>query len=252
MPINEAKKLGAMALFGEKYGEVVRVVSMGDTSIEFCGGTHLDNTSKAGLFKIVSESSVAAGVRRIEAVTGWGVLDYCHRCLDTISEASHALKLANTSELVTRCKAVSEELKAYERQSKILSEAIADLRSSELLAGSRDICGVKLMVSLVKNTKPDEIRKMAEAVRNKMPNSVAVIAGVNDGVGNIAVACGSEAVAKGALAGKLVSRIAALADGKGGGRPDSAMAGVKDISKLNYALSQADEILTEFLNNSAK
>ena len=252
MPINEAKKLGAMALFGEKYGDVVRVVSMGDTSIEFCGGTHLDNTSKAGLFKIVSESSVAAGVRRIEAVTGWGVLDYCHRCLDTISEASHALKLANTSELVTRCKAVSEELKAYERQSKILSEAIADLRSSELLAGSRDICGVKLMVSLVKNTKPDEIRKMAEAVRNKMPNSVAVIAGVNDGVGNIAVACGSEAVAKGALAGKLVSRIAALADGNGGGRPDSAMAGVKDISKLNYALSQADEILTEFLNNSAK
>ncbi len=251
MPIDEAKKLGAMALFGEKYGDVVRVVKMGDASIEFCGGTHLDNTSKAGLFKIISESSVAAGVRRIEAVTGWGVLDYCHRCLDTINDASRALKLANPSELVSRCRTVSEELKTYEKEKKELSETVAELKSSALLAGGREFFGVKLIISRVKDVKPDEIKKMAEAIKNKLSDAVAVIAGINNDSANLAAACGKDAIDKGVLAGKLVGRIAALAGGKGGGRPDSAMAGVKDISKLDYALSQVDDTVKELLDEKA-
>lgn len=247
MPIDEAKKLGAMALFGEKYGETVRVVKMGNASIEFCGGTHLDNTSKAGLFKIVSESSVAAGVRRIEAVTGWGVLDVMAHNAKTISDSAAALKLANVSELSEKCRSAAAEIKELEKQKAVLQNIVAEAKSSAILAQGRQICGLKLMVSKIEGAKPDEIRRMAEAIRDKLADSVCVIACVNGDSGNLCVACGKEAVAKGALAGKLVGRIAALASGKGGGRPDSAMAGISDVSKVEYALSQADEILTEFV-----
>lgn len=247
MPIDEAKKLGAMALFGEKYGETVRVVSMGKASIEFCGGTHLDNTSKAGLFKIVSESSVAAGVRRIEAVTGKGVLEYINKNLSLINESASALKLTNSAELAKKCHSVAEELKELEKKNAAMADAIAELRSSALLANMVIIDDLKLIVSKIDGAKPDEIRKMAEAVKAKDDNSIVVIACVNGESGNIAATCGKEAVSKGVAAGKLVARVAALTGGKGGGRPDSAMAGVKDVSRLDAALMRVDDIVREFL-----
>ena len=243
MPIAEAQKLGAMALFGEKYGETVRVVTMADASIEFCGGTHLDNTSKIGLFKIISESSVAAGVRRIEAVTGQGVLDFIDKNTALINESAQALKLANPTELANRCHAVAEEIKELERKNSAYADAIAELKSSALLSSVVVVEGLNVIVSKFENGKPDEIRKMAEWVKGKDENSVTVIACPT----NIAVACGANAVARGVLAGKMVAKISALTGGKGGGRPDSAMAGVGDASKLGEALLQVDDILREFI-----
>ncbi len=249
LPIEEAKKLGAMALFGEKYGETVRVVSMGGASIEFCGGTHLDNTSKAGLFKIVSESSVAAGVRRIEAVTGKGVLEVMGKQIETLNEASGLLKLTNQSELVARVKGLMEEIRALEREKNELSAAIAEIRSKSLLDRTVDVKGVKLITAMFNPMKPDEIRLLAEAIRDKNPEIVCVIAGVNGKSANICVTAGKEAVAKGVLAGKAVGKIAAVTGGRGGGRPDSAMAGVGDIFKIDEALAAAEEIIAEFVKD---
>ena len=249
LPIEEAKKLGAMALFGEKYGETVRVVSMGDASIEFCGGTHLDNTSKAGLFKIVSESSVAAGVRRIEAVTGKGVLEVMGKQIETLNEASGLLKLTNQSELVARVKGLMEEIRTLEREKNELSAAIAEIRSKSLLDRTVDVKGVKLITAMFNPMKPDEIRLLAEAIRDKNPEIVCVIAGVNGKSANICVTAGKEAVAKGVLAGKAVGKIAAVTGGRGGGRPDSAMAGVGDIFKIDEALAAAPDIIGEFIKD---
>ena len=210
LPIDEAKKLGAMALFGEKYGETVRVVSMGDASMEFCGGTHMDNTSKIGLFKIISESSVAAGVRRIEAVTGKGVLDAMGKQIATLNEASGILKLTNQSELVNRVKALMEEIRNLEREKTELSSAIADMRSKSLLDHTVDVKGVKLITAMFSPMKPDEIRLIAEKIRDAHPEIVCVIAGVNGKAANLCVTAGKEAVAKGVHSGKVVGKIAAI------------------------------------------
>ncbi len=251
MPIAEAQKLGAMALFGEKYGETVRVVTMGNdeetASIEFCGGTHMDNTSKIGLFKIISESSVAAGVRRIEAVTGKGVLELMSKQLETITEASCALKLGNCNELVHKCVGVMEEIKNLEKTKDGLMQTIADMRAKTLLDRTTDVNGVKLINVMFDPIKPDELRKIAEATRDRVPEIVCVIAGVNGDAANIVVTCGKDAVAKGAHAGKIVGKIAALTGGRGGGRPDSAMAGVGDRFKIDEALAAAAEVVAEFI-----
>ncbi len=251
MPIAEAQKLGAMALFGEKYGETVRVVTMGNddttASIEFCGGTHMDNTSKIGLFKIISESSVAAGVRRIEAVTGKGVLELMGKQLETITEASCALKLGNCNELVHKCIGIMEEVKNLEKAKEGLMQTIADMRAKSLLDRTTDVNGVKLINVMFDPIKPDELRKIAEATRDKVPEIVCVIAGVNGESANIVVTCGKEAVAKGAHAGKIVGKIAAITGGRGGGRPDSAMAGVGDRFKIDEALAAAAEVVAEFV-----
>ncbi len=247
LPIDEAKKLGAMALFGEKYGETVRVVSMGDASMEFCGGTHMDNTSKIGLFKIISESSVAAGVRRIEAVTGKGVLDAMGKQIATLNEASGILKLTNQSELVNRVKALMEEIRNLEREKTELSSAIADMRSKSLLDHTVDVKGVKLITAMFSPMKPDEIRLIAEKIRDAHPEIVCVIAGVNGKAANLCVTAGKEAVAKGVHSGKVVGKIAAITGGKGGGRPEEAMAGVGDIFKIDEALAGAEDIIAEFV-----
>ncbi len=248
LPIAEAQKLGAMALFGEKYGEFVRVVKMGDASLEFCGGTHMDNTSKIGLFKIVSESSVAAGVRRIEAVTGRGVLEAMSRQIGTLNEASGLLKLTNQNELVGRLRGLLEEIRTLEHEKTELSATIAEMRSKALLDHTIDVGGgVKLITAMFNPMKPDEIRLMAEKIRDKVPEIVCVIAGINGKVGNIAVTAGSEAVKRGVHAGKAVGKIAAVAGGRGGGRPDSAMAGVGDIFKVDEALAAAEGIVGEFI-----
>ena len=247
MPINEAKKLGAMALFGEKYGDVVRVVNVNSASIEFCGGTHADNTSKLGLFKIISESSVAAGVRRIEAVTGTGVLELINSNAETINEAAAVLKLANTHELVSKCQAVMNEVKELEKQITELNDEMANAKVDSLFDNAIEVNGVKVISALFNPVKTDVLRKMGDRVREKAPRMIAVFAGVNGDSGNFVVSCGKEAVAMGAHAGKIAQRVSAITHGKGGGRPDSAMAGIGDKFKIDEALSILPEIIDEFI-----
>ena len=222
---------------------------MGNASMEFCGGTHLDNTSKIGLFKIVSESSVAAGVRRIEAVTGKGVLEVMGHQINMLNEASGLLKLTNQNELVGRVKGLMEEIRALEKDKNELSATIAEMRSKSLLDHTVDVKGVKLITAMFNPMKPDEIRLLAEKIRDTHPEIVCVVAGVNGKAANICVTAGKEAVAKGVNAGKAVGKIAAVTGGRGGGRPDSAMAGVGDIFKIDEALAAAQDIIAEFVKD---
>lgn len=247
MPIEEAKKLGAMALFGEKYGDIVRVVKMGNASVEFCGGTHLDNTSKIGLFKITSESSVAAGVRRIEGVTGKGVLELINKNTKLINDSAAALKVANVNELATRSKAVMEEVKSLEKQIAQINEEVAKMRLGKITDTARDVNGIKVMSAFFNPMKSVTLRAMCDKAKEQFPNVIIVLAGVNGNQGTFAVACGKEAVAKGAHAGKIVQKVAAITNGKGGGRPDSAMAGIGDKFKVDEALAALPEIITEFV-----
>ena len=248
MPIEEAKQLGAMALFGEKYGDVVRVVRTADDfSIEFCGGTHVDNTAKLGLFKIKSESSVAAGVRRIEAVTGANVLTMLNEALATISDAAAAMKLSNPAELVRKGAAMTAELKEKDRQIEQLSSKLASIEVDSLVENAACVGDTKLVIKKFDGVKPDELRTMGDKVRDKCADSVAVFASVNGEKGTIFVAVGKEALAKGANAGKIVKAVAQVTGGNGGGKPDNAMAGAKDLSKLDEALAKAEEIVAEFV-----
>lgn len=249
MPIDEAKAMGAMALFGEKYGDVVRVVKAGDFSTELCGGTHVDNTGKIGLFKIVSESSVAAGVRRIQAVTGKNVLKYVEKTNALISDAAAALKVANPQDLVRRATAVAAELKEKDREIQKLQAEINNIKTAGLMAGAVDVNGVQLVVYYAGEAGADALRSMAETARDSAPNTVAVIAGTNAEKGTVsfACACGKDAIAKGAHAGNIVREVAKIAGGNGGGKPDMAMAGGKDASKVDDALMRADEILRNML-----
>ena len=248
MPIEEAKKLGAMALFGEKYGDVVRVVRTADDfSIEFCGGTHVDNTAKLGLFKIKSESSVAAGVRRIEAVTGANVLTMLNEALATISDTAAAMKLNNPAELVRKGAAMTAELKEKDRQIEQLSSKLAAIEVDALVENAACVGDTKLVIKKFEGVKPDELRTMGDKVRDKCADSVAVFASVNGEKGTIFVAVGKDALAKGANAGKIVKAVAQVTGGNGGGKPDNAMAGAKDLSKLEEALAKAEEIVAAFV-----
>ena len=251
MPIKEAEKLGAMALFGEKYGETVRVVTMGDdnevASREFCGGTHVDNTSRIGLFKIVSEASVASGVRRIEGVTGRGVLKLVAEHSEEIRKAAAILKTANPFELVKRCSAVMQEVKDLEKERDELQSSINSMRSKTILESTVDVNGVKVATAMLSNIRPDSLKKMAEDIRSRFDDVVVVIAGVSGEKANLVAAAGKNAVSKGAHCGKIVGRVAALTGGKGGGKPDCAMAGVGDKFKIDEALAQVNEIVSEFV-----
>lgn len=245
MPIAEARKLGAMALFGEKYGDVVRVVSVGDFSREFCGGTHIDNTSKLGLFKIISESSVAAGVRRIEGVTAHGVLDKLNIALETLTKSAAAIKLGNTSDLVRACGQLLQDIKERDKTIDELRRKIAVQSVNELCANVKQINGVNVIAAKLDNVSSDMIKVMADRILDVRPNCVAVLAAVDGGKAVISAVCDKQAQAKGANAGKIVKSVAQLAGGNGGGKPDMAMAGAKDISKLDYAISQVENIVAE-------
>ncbi len=246
MPIEEARKLGAMALFGEKYGNVVRVVTAHE-SVEFCGGTHIDNTAKLGLFKIISEASAAAGVRRIEAVTGTGVLSLIADYKSNLDSSAAALKLANASELPSKCAAVMNEIKGLEKEIAQLNSAAASAKTDSLAASAVDVKGVKVMTGIFENTKADTLRSMGDLVKDKYSDAVAVLAAVNGESAQFLCVCGKDALAKGAHAGKLVQKISAVTGGKGGGRPDSAMAGAGDVSKVSEAVNAVKDIVADFL-----
>lgn len=249
MPIAEAKKLGAMALFGEKYGDIVRVVKAGEFSTELCGGTHVSNTGNIGLFKIVSETSVASGVRRIEAVTGFNVMDYIQKNLETIYDTAAALKVSNSAELVSKAAAIAAENKALSRELDALRAQMAADKASAMLGNAEDLGGVRLIAQNLGNETPDALRSMCDKAKENGADIVAVFAGINaeKGTATFACACGKEAVQKGAHAGNIVREIARLAGGSGGGKPDSAMAGAKDVSKVDEALAGASAIVKALL-----
>ena len=249
MPIEEAKKLGAMALFGEKYGDVVRVVSAGDFSVELCGGTHADNTAKLGLFKIVSESSVAAGIRRITAVTGFGVLKHIENDERIMQSAAAAMKLGNVAELDKRAATLSAEVKAKDRELAELRSEISALKAGSLMDSARQVGGVRLITAEVEVSNPGELRSMCDTARDNGADIVVVFAGVNKEKGtlNFACACGADAIKLGAHAGNIVRETAKIAGGSGGGKPDSAMAGAKDASKADEALAAVDSIVSAML-----
>ena len=243
MPIDEAKKLGAMALFGEKYGDVVRVVNAKDVSVELCGGTHVDNTSKLGLFHINSESSVAAGVRRIEAVTGANILSVIENYIKLATDTADALKSANINDIAKRAEAVMNELKATKQsleklESKLAGSKIGDILNNAVLVGD-----IKVAVARLDGTTPDELRKMTDTVKAENPDTVIVLSAQNGEKLTFCAACGKKAIENGAHAGNLVREIAKICGGNGGGKPDSAMAGGKDASQCDKALSSAAEIV---------
>lgn len=246
MPIEEAKRMGAMMLFGEKYGDIVRVVKAGDASTEFCGGTHVASTGELGLFKIVSEASVAAGVRRIVALTGTGVLNYLNECEDTVKFASATFKSAD-NEVKDRITAIVAENKAKDKEIQNLNAEMTKLKSADMFSSAVDVDGLELYTAKVEGTTPDALRSMGDDVKTKGDNVVAVLAGVNGDKANLVAVCGKGAIAKGVKAGDLVKEVAKIANGGGGGRPDSAMAGAKDITKIDEALSKAEEIVKSLI-----
>lgn len=250
MPADEAKATGAMALFGEKYGDIVRVVSAGsekagNVSVELCGGTHVTNTSNVGLFKIVSESSVASGVRRIVAVTGSGVINLLNSYKSAAENAADILKAAGIDDLERRASQVMSEMKEKEREIEKLRAQIASSQADDIIKSAKDIGGFKFIASAVSDITPDAARSMCDKIKSDYKNSVVIIASVSGGKVTFASACGSQAVEMGAHAGNIVKKAAMAAGGNGGGRPDSAMAGGKDASKVQQALIAAEEALRE-------
>ncbi len=248
MAINDARKLGAMALFGEKYGEVVRVVSVDDFSIEFCGGTHLKNTSQAGLFKIISESSVAAGVRRIDAVTGYGILKRLNGLNTVIVNACKALKVNDFSALVDKCKSMMQNTKDLEKTIQVLNDKLALGEIKELMDQCERVNGVRVIATYMANSNGEVLRKIGDQIKGLNEPVVAILFGrASESKGVLYCACTKEAIALGAHAGNILRKVSALTGGKGGGKPDSAMGGVGDIYKIDEALSQANAIVGEFV-----
>lgn len=245
MTIDEAKKRGAMALFGEKYGSTVRVVQAGD-SVELCGGTHLDNTAKAGVFKIIGEASVAAGVRRIEAVTGKGVLNLMSAHQNLLSDAAKALK-TSPSELLQKANQTMVELRELSKNVDKLNTQIANMQMVDLFNLSCDIKGVNVVAAKFDDATPDMLRTMGDSFKEKAPNMVAVLSCVVGEKVSLLCVCGAEAIQKGAHAGKIIKEVAKLCGGGGGGKPDSATAGGKDASKLEMALEAVNNIVESLL-----
>ena len=248
MPIDEAKKLGAMALFGEKYGKVVRVVDIEGWSTEFCGGTHVRNTAQIGCFKIVSESSVAAGIRRIEAVTGKNLLLRANKQETMLHTVAAALKANNVAGLPARAEAVMAENKAMSKELDDMKAKIAASKVTSLFDDAEEVGGVKIASAYFTGTSGDTLRGMCDTVRDKAVNPVvAVLVGKAEDKITMAVTVNKMAQEKGLKAGVLVKEISAIAGGKGGGKPDFAMAGLKDESKIDEALAAVKGIVEKQL-----
>ncbi len=240
-----AKKEGAMALFGEKYGDKVRMVKMGEYSTELCGGTHVSNTAKIGLFKIISESSVAAGVRRITATTGFGVLNLLNKQEALILDTAKELKVQNTSDIAKRAAALQAEVRDCKKEIEAINSKLASSKLDDIMAGAKEVGSVKLVTAKLDGMATDTARSLSDDLKANNANLVSVLALVADGRLNFIVSCGKDAVSAGAHAGKIASAVSAITGGKGGGRPDSAMAGGKDISKIDEALANAESVLAD-------
>ena len=245
--IETAKKNGAMALFGEKYGSVVRMVKMGAFSTELCGGTHLDNTAKVGLFKITSESSVSAGVRRIEGITGLGVMKLIKANESLINETAKELKIQKTAELAKRANALQAELTAMKKEIEALNAKIAASKLDSIMENAVAVKSVRLVTANLGGMQIDVARSLADEIKARYDDVVAVLAIAGDGKLNFISVAGKNAVASGAHAGKLVGSVASVTGGKGGGRPDNAMAGGRDESKIAEALASASTTLEGML-----
>lgn len=244
--IDEAKKMGAMMLFGEKYGKIVRVVKMGTVSSEFCGGTHVSNTANIGLFHIVSETSVAAGVRRIECVTGTGVLAQLQEKDTLIHAAAKELKVQNSADIAKRAAQLQSELSAAKKEIEMLNAKLAAEQLTALLADAKKVGGVRFLCAKI-DMQLDAARALADCIKSDYADMVAVLAlPSSDKVTLLAVA-GKDALASGVHAGKLVGAVAAVMGGKGGGRPDSAMAGGKDAQKTEEAFGVAETVVRDML-----
>ena len=247
MGIEEAKAKGAMALFSEKYGNVVRVVEIGDFSMELCGGTHVKNTGELGLFKIVSESSVAAGVRRIEAVTGIGYLNATRALEATLFQAAGVLKLQSASELVKRCETLAAEVKEKDREINLLNSKLAGSKINELLKSAHEEGGVLVVTGDLSGVNAEMLRSMGDQLRDKAPAICALLCGGDAEKKNFLCVAGPAAVKAGVHAGKIIKAVCQKTGGNGGGRPDSAMGGVGDPLLVEDAMSTLPDLIHEML-----
>ena len=248
LPIEEAKKKGAIALFGEKYGDTVRVVDMGEGySVEFCGGTHLDNTAKVGVFHISSEFSVASGVRRIEATTGKASLEVMNRNQEMLFQAAAALK-AKPGELREKAEQTMLEVKTLHQMVEKFKAKESAGEADRFLFGARQVGELKVLTATIADADANKLRQMGDMLRDKAPNVVAVLATVNGEKITFLAVCGKEAVAKGIKAGEIIKNVTAICGGKGGGKPDSAMGGGTNVLKLDDALASIDDFVAGKLN----
>ena len=247
MPLAEAKKMGAMALFGEKYGEIVRVVDINGWSTEFCGGTHVSNTAQLGCFKILSESSVAAGVRRIEGTTGFGVLRLLDERTEMLHKVAGSLKVNNLKDLPLRAEGMAAEVKSLTKELEQVKAEVAASKIDGLFENAAEVNGIHIVTAYLSGTAPEALRGMCEKIRDKAPNVVSALVGSADGKLSLVVCCGKGAQDAGLKAGVLVKQIAAIAGGNGGGKPDLAMAGLKDATKIDEALNAVPGIVAGIL-----
>ena len=239
-PIAEAKAMGAMALFGEKYGDIVRVVQVGDYSIELCGGCHVRNTAEIGLFKIVSESGIGAGTRRIEAVTGQGAYEEMNAKLELLEQAAEVLK-TNVKEVPKRIEALQSDLKDAQRENESLLAKLGNKEAGEILEKVKEIDGIKLLAEKVNAKDMNHLRTMVDDLKAKLGSAVIVLGAVQNEKVNISAGVTKDLIERGFHAGKLVKQVAEACGGGGGGRPDMAQAGGKQPERLAEALASAEE-----------
>ncbi len=247
MPIDEARAQGATALFGEKYGDVVRVVNMGGYSVELCGGTHLNNTAKAGSFRIMSEFSVASGVRRIEAITGKETIAVMSANQQRIINLAAALKVNNLAELEAKAESYVNEIKEMKRIIDVFKAKEAVSEAEQFLVGAKQISGVKVVTASIGSAGADKLRQLGDYLRDKDESVVAVLAAVNEDKITFLASCGKNAIAQGVKAGDIIKHVTKICGGSGGGKPDSAMGGGKDVLKLDDALAAVDDFVASKL-----
>ncbi|HZJ99233.1 MAG TPA: alanine--tRNA ligase [Tissierellaceae bacterium] len=245
--ISQAQENGAVGLFEDKYGDEVRIISMGDYSMELCGGTHVNNTSNIGLFKILSEGGVASGVRRIEAITGFSVYEYLNQLDNELDEISHSLK-TNRNNILEKAHSLTDEIKLKDKEIESLKSKLASDISQDIIDSAIDVEGLKTVVYKVDKMDMDSLRNLGDEVRDKIKSGIVVLASLNDDKVTFLAMATKDAIAKGISAGNVVREVAKLTGGNGGGRPDMAQAGGKDITKVDEALS----IVPELVKNQIK
>jgi alanyl-tRNA synthetase len=244
-----AKEKGAMALFSEKYGDTVRVVDIGGKSMELCGGTHTENTSHLGLFKILKESSVAAGVRRVEAVTGWGAVRRINELEAQLTAVADVFKTGAGPDLAAKAAAVLGEIKERDRRIDELNSKLASVQLDELIAKAVSVDGVRLIRAWLTDVRPEEMRVLGDRIKERSEAVVAVLGSAMEKKASILAVASKQAVERGAHAGKLVRELSAKLGGSGGGRPDSAMGGGSEPSRAQEALDAASALLGSMIKH---